>query len=95
MVRIPGGTFADRLILGVAVLIIVVMDRLATQAAEEAVHANYPDCGGLLLVELDGPSAEVQYLIEHVSKICTDCGAWEIRIASTEADRAARHADRP
>jgi len=29
--QIPGGTFADRLILGVAVLIIVVMDRLATR----------------------------------------------------------------
>jgi len=31
LAQIPGGTFADRLILGVAVLIIVVMDRLATQ----------------------------------------------------------------
>jgi ribose transport system permease protein len=29
--QIPGGTFADRLILGVAVLVIVVMDRLATR----------------------------------------------------------------
>ena len=31
LAQIPGGTFADRLILGVAVLIIVVMDRLATR----------------------------------------------------------------
>ena len=30
LTQIPGGTFADRLILGVAVLVIVVMDRLAT-----------------------------------------------------------------
>ena len=29
--QIPGGTFADRLILGVAVLLVVVMDRLATR----------------------------------------------------------------
>jgi len=29
--QIPGGTFADRLIVGVAVLVIVVMDRLATR----------------------------------------------------------------
>ncbi len=35
------------------------MDNLSIQAAEAAVHANYPDCGGLLLVELDGPIAEV------------------------------------
>jgi ribose/xylose/arabinose/galactoside ABC-type transport system permease subunit len=31
LAQIPGGTFADRLILGVAVLIIVVMDRAATK----------------------------------------------------------------
>ncbi|HVO26819.1 MAG TPA: ABC transporter permease [Candidatus Margulisiibacteriota bacterium] len=31
LAQIPGGTFADRLILGVAVLVIVVMDRLATR----------------------------------------------------------------
>jgi ribose/xylose/arabinose/galactoside ABC-type transport system permease subunit len=33
LAQIPGGTFADRLILGIAVLIIVVMDRLATREA--------------------------------------------------------------
>ena len=32
--QIPGGTFADRLILGLAVLIIVVMDRLAARRQE-------------------------------------------------------------
>ena len=31
LTQIPGGTFADRLILGVAVLVIVVMDRVATR----------------------------------------------------------------
>jgi ribose/xylose/arabinose/galactoside ABC-type transport system permease subunit len=31
LAQIPGGTFADRLILGVAVLVIVVMDRMATR----------------------------------------------------------------
>jgi ribose transport system permease protein len=31
LAQIPGGTFADRLILGIAVLVIVVMDRLATR----------------------------------------------------------------
>jgi ribose/xylose/arabinose/galactoside ABC-type transport system permease subunit len=31
LTQVPGGTFADRLILGVAVVVIVVMDRLATR----------------------------------------------------------------
>src|SRR6185436_9524031 len=33
LTQIPGGTFADRLILGIAVLVIVVMDRLAAQGS--------------------------------------------------------------
>src|ERR1700681_1950874 len=42
---------------------IEMMDSLPIQAAEAAVHATYPDCGGLLLVELDGPAAEVEALM--------------------------------
>jgi glycolate oxidase len=64
------------------------MDNLAIQAAEAAVHANYPDCGGLLLVELDGPAAEVEALMEQVGAICRANGAGEIRVAQTEEERA-------
>ena len=67
---------------------IEMMDNLAIQAAEAAVHANYPDCGGLLLVELDGPVAEVESLMTDVNGICRSNGAWEIRIAQSEAERA-------
>ena len=67
---------------------IEMMDNLAIQAAEASVHAGYPNCGGLLLVELDGPAAEVEHLMEQVDEICTQCGAWEIRVAQSEAERA-------
>jgi glycolate oxidase len=67
---------------------IEMMDNLAIQAAEAAVHPNYPNCGGLLLVELDGPEAEVCARMEHVNEICREHGAWEIRLAQTEAERA-------
>ncbi len=67
---------------------IEMMDNLAIQAAEASVHAGYPKCGGLLLVELDGPAAEVAHLMEQVGEICTQCGAWEIRVAQSEAERA-------
>lgn len=67
---------------------IEMMDYLAIQAAEAAVHANYPDCGGLLLVELDGPLAEVESLMTDVNGICGSNGAWDIRIAQSEAERA-------
>src|SRR5207253_1984660 len=67
---------------------IEMMDNLAIQAAEAAVHANYPDCGALLLVELDGPVAEVEELMRQVDEICRKCGAGEIRVAQTDAERA-------
>jgi glycolate oxidase len=66
---------------------IEMMDHLAIKAAEASVHAGYPDCGGLLLVELDGPQAEVDCLIEQVRQICVSCGSWEIRVAQSEAER--------
>jgi glycolate oxidase len=67
---------------------IEMMDNLAIQAAEAAVHANYPNCGGLLLVELDGPLAEVEALMSHVHEICSANGAWEFRLAQSETERA-------
>jgi glycolate oxidase len=67
---------------------IEMMDNLAIQAAEAAVHPNYPNCGGLLLVELDGPVAEVEALMSDVNEICRSNGASEIRIAQSEAERA-------
>ena len=67
---------------------IEMMDNLAIQAAEAAVHANYPECGALLLVELDGPLAEVEALMTHVIEICRSNGAWEIRLAQSDSERA-------
>ena len=67
------------------------MDALAIQAAEAAVHANYPMCGALLLVELDGPIAEVASLMAHVSEICRTHAASEIRaLPNSDAERATR-----
>src|SRR5580700_9086298 len=67
---------------------IEMMDNLAIQAAEAAVQANYPSCGALLLVELDGPIVEVESLMAHVSEICRAHAASEIRVAQSDAERA-------
>jgi glycolate oxidase len=66
---------------------IEMMDTLSIEAAEAAVHANYPACGGLLLVELDGPVAEVATLMEEVASICRANGASEIRVSKSEEER--------
>src|SRR6185369_5992687 len=52
-------------------------------------HAGYPSCGGLLLVELDGPTAEVDEQSAAVRRICEANGATEIRLARSDAERAA------
>ncbi len=83
-----GGAVSGIIAAGMLPSAIEMMDHLAIQAAEAAVHANYPDCGGLLLVELDGPVAEVESLMTDVNGICRSNGAWEIRIAQSDTERA-------
>ena len=63
------------------------MDRLSAQASEAAVHPNYPVCEALLLVELDGPEAEVAAQIAEAEAICKQNHAWEVRLAQTAEER--------
>ncbi len=64
------------------------MDRPAIHAAEDFVHAGYPlDVEALLIVELDGPEAEVDYLIERVEKIARNNKSSTLRISTNEEER--------
>jgi glycolate oxidase len=92
LVAFPGtneasAAVSDIIAAGMLPAAIEMMDNLAIQAAEAAVHANYPDCGGLLLVELDGPIAEVESLMRHVDELCRKNGAWKIQLAQSDAER--------
>jgi len=52
------------------------MDKPAIHAVEEFVHAGYPlDVEALLIVELDGPQAEVDHLLARVEAIARECGS--------------------
>jgi glycolate oxidase len=64
------------------------MDRPAIHAAEEFVHAGYPlDVEALLIVELDGPRAEVDHLLERVEEISRECRAVTCRVSNSEEER--------
>jgi len=66
------------------------MDRPAIHAAEAFVKVGYPlDVEALLIVELDGPPAEVDHLIDKVEGIARDHRAAEIRLSRDEAERLA------
>jgi glycolate oxidase len=71
------------------------MDRPAIHAAEAFVECGYPlDVEALLIVELDGPEAEVDHLIEKVEAIARDNRAVSVRISRNEAERLAFWAGR-
>jgi glycolate oxidase len=64
------------------------MDRPAIHAVEEFVHAGYPlDVEALLIVELDGPRAEVDHLLERVQEIAQQCRAVTCRVSNSEDER--------
>ena len=64
------------------------MDRPAIHAVEEFVHAGYPlDVEALLIVELDGPRAEVDHLLERVQEIANACRAVTCRVSNSEEER--------
>src|SRR6202011_3181970 len=64
------------------------MDRPAIHATEQFVHAGYPlDVEALLIVELDGPAAEVDHLLERVQDIARQCRAVTCRVSNSEEDR--------
>lgn len=64
------------------------MDGPAIEAAEAFVQVGYPlDVEAMLLVELDGPPAEVDFLIERVRSIADDLGAVSVRISESEEER--------
>ena len=75
---------------GILPAAIEMMDAITMAAAEQAVGANYPaGCGAALIVELDGPLAQVEDDLARVEAICREAGAVEIRIAAEADDRAA------
>ncbi|MBL6946731.1 MAG: FAD-binding protein [Rhodospirillales bacterium] len=64
------------------------MDKLATKAAEAFAKAGYPlDVEAILIVELDGPQAEVDHLTARVDEIARGCGAGSVRISQSEEER--------
>ena len=74
---------------GILPAAIEMMDRLTIVAAEQAYHPNYPEgAEALLLVELDGITVQVEEDTEAVDRICRACGAFEVRVARDDAERA-------
>jgi glycolate oxidase len=83
-----GGAVSGVVSAGILASAMEIMDRLTIEAAEAAVRPGYPDAEALLLVELDGPAPQVEEELAAVEAICRDCGAWELRTAGDDHERA-------
>ncbi len=74
---------------GVVPAAIEMMDALAVEAAEAAVRCGYPDgAGAVLIIEVDGPAAEVDHELEQVQRLVAEHGAFGARLAHDAAERA-------
>ena len=64
------------------------MDNPAINAAEDFVQAGYPrEAAALLIVELDGPEVEVDYLLDRVAGLMKTSGASSMRVSQSEEER--------
>lgn len=64
------------------------MDKFIIKATEDFCHAGYPlDAEALLIVELDGPAVEVDYLIDRVVTLANKAGARSVQVSTSEQER--------
>ena len=83
-----GGAVSGIIGEGIVPAAIEMMDALCIEAVETAVHPGFPEAGAVLIVELDGPEAEVESQFERTMKICEENSSTEIRVAEGDEERA-------
>jgi len=72
---------------GIVPAAIEMMDRLAIVAAKAATGLDWPDVGAALLMDADGPEAEVEYTSDNAVELARAAGALEIRRPKDENER--------
>jgi glycolate oxidase len=84
-----GGAVSAVIAAGILPAAIEMMDALTIEAVEAAVAPGYPaGAGAVLIVELDGPVAQVAEDAAAVEEICREFGGFELRVAATPEERA-------
>jgi glycolate oxidase len=74
---------------GILPAAIELMDALTLEAVEAAVAPGYPaGAQAVLIVELDGPAAQVLEDSTAIEGICRECGSFEQRAAESAEERA-------
>jgi glycolate oxidase len=82
-----GAAVSEIIAAGIVPAAVEMMDALAIRAAEAAVHPNFPPADTVLIVELDGPAAEVRELFATVEAICRRTGSTVVEVAQNDEQR--------
>ena len=89
-IEAAGEVVSDIVAAGIVPAAVEMMDTLAIEAAEEAVHAGYTrGVPAALVVELDGPAEECDEQFERVRAICDKHGCTRLHVAGDTEERAA------
>ena len=86
---VAGQCVSDIIKSGILPVAIEFMDRLCIQACENFAHAGYPDCEALLIVEVEGSDAEIDYQLSKIIEIAKRHNPVELR-ESQSADESAK-----
>ena len=87
-VETAGNAVADMIAAGIIPAGLEMMDRPATHAVEEFVHAGYDlDAAAILLCESDGTPEEVEEEIGRMKAVLAHSGATQLRVSENETER--------
>ncbi len=87
-VESAGEAVANVIAAGIVPAGLEMMDKLATRAVEDFVHAGYDlEAEAILLAESDGTREEVDHEIARINEVMRASGATDIRVSASEAER--------
>ena len=83
-----GNTVGELTARGITPVALEMMDGPMLRMVEAATHAGYPlDAAAVLLIEVEGLFEAVEEQASEIAKVCEACGAREVRVAKTAAER--------
>ncbi|MFL5247045.1 MAG: FAD-binding oxidoreductase [Myxococcales bacterium] len=82
-----GNAVSQIIAAGIVPAAIEMCDRLAIIAIKAATGVDWPDVGAALLMDADGPLAEVEHVSARAVTIAKQCGALMVRLPKDEAER--------
>jgi glycolate oxidase len=83
-----GNTVGELTARGITPVALEMLDGPMIQMVEAATHAGYPmDAAAVLLIELEGLTEAVEEQAVQISEVCNACGARDVRVAQSNAER--------